>query len=43
MSEKKLIPPFNAPFLVNGEISVPWRNFIDELSKALNKLNVNSG
>lgn len=43
MGEKKLIPPFNTPFLVNGDISIPWRNFIDELAKALNKLNENQG
>jgi hypothetical protein len=35
-----LIPPYQHPFLdSNGQISKPWRSFLDQLVNAVNKLN----
>lgn len=41
----QLTPPFQHPiFDQNGQLTIPWRNFFDELAKAVNKLNeVNNG
>ncbi|WP_436463110.1 TetR family transcriptional regulator [Acinetobacter seifertii] len=35
-----LTPPYQHPFLdANGQISQPWRTFIDDLVSAVKKLN----
>ncbi|AVZ03946.1 TetR family transcriptional regulator [Acinetobacter baumannii] len=35
-----LIPPYQHPLLdSNGRLTQPWRSFLDNLVKAVNKLN----
>ncbi|EMC7871958.1 TetR family transcriptional regulator [Acinetobacter baumannii] len=34
-----LEPPYNHPMYVNGQMTMPWRTYFDQITKLLIKLN----